>query len=71
MYLLAGITPPDIRRDVCARVEEETGIKHSPRSIWSEPNREPLEDICWNAYSLHIPVLWMSFSSSIKQRNSV
>ena len=32
MYLLAGIAPPDIRRDVCARVEktkQETNEAHS------------------------------------------
>ena len=32
LYLLAGITPPDIRRDVCARVEntkQETNEAHS------------------------------------------
>ena len=31
-YLLAGIAPPDIRRDVCARVEktkQETNMAHS------------------------------------------
>ena len=28
-------------------------------------------DICWNAPSLHIPALWMTFFSSTKQRNSV
>ena len=32
LYLLAGIAPPDIRRDVCARVEkkkQETNAAHS------------------------------------------
>ena len=32
LYLLAGIAPPDIRRDVCARVEkkkQESNIAHS------------------------------------------
>ena len=32
LYLLAGISPPDIRRDVCARVEktkQETNVAHS------------------------------------------
>ena len=32
LYLIAGITPPDIRRDVCARVEQkkqETNVSHS------------------------------------------
>ena len=30
MYLLAGIAPPDIRRDVCARVEknQESKVAH-------------------------------------------
>ena len=36
LYLLAGIAPPDIRRDVCARVEK-TNEAHS---LWSEPGRE-------------------------------
>ena len=32
LYLLAGITPPDMRRDVCARVEmkkHESNVAHS------------------------------------------
>ena len=32
LYLLAGIAPPDIRRDVCARVEkkkQESNVAHS------------------------------------------
>ena len=31
LYLLAGIEPPDIRRDVCARVEkkQESNVAHS------------------------------------------
>ena len=36
---------------LCSSGEEETGIKRSPLSIWSEPNREWLE-----AYVLMISI---------------
>ena len=29
LYLLAGIAPPDIRRDICARVEKKKQTKHT------------------------------------------
>ena len=41
LYLLSGIAPPSIRRDVCARVEkakQETNEAHS-----LHPSRETLE----------------------------
>ena len=45
LYLLAGIAPPDIRRDVCARVEKKkTGNKRSPLSTRPGSSRETLEE---------------------------
>ena len=40
LYLLAGIAPPDIRRDVCARVEKTKQETNEAHSLWSEPSRE-------------------------------
>ena len=42
LYLLAGIEPPDIRRDVCARVEkkQESNVAHS---LYGQSPTESLE----------------------------
>ena len=42
LYLLARIAPPDIRRDVCARVEKKKRELNVSHSLCSDPNREPL-----------------------------
>ena len=44
-YLFAGIAPPDIRIDVCARVErKKTGNKCSPLSTRPGSSRDTLEE---------------------------
>ena len=42
LYLLAGIAPPDIRRDVCARVEKTKQETNEAHSLY-EPGREKEE----------------------------
>ena len=38
LYLLAGIAPPDIRRDVCARVEKTKQETNKAHSLYGEKN---------------------------------
>ena len=45
LYLLSGIAPPSIRRDVCARVEKAKQETNEAHSLYGkDPNRETLEN---------------------------
>ena len=43
LYLLAGITPPDIRREVCARVEKRKQASNVAHSLYGQNRTESLE----------------------------
>ena len=45
LYLLAGISPPEIRRSVCARVErtKEPGRERDPLHVWTHTARSRLK----------------------------
>ena len=38
LYLIAGIAPPDIRREVCARVERIKQTKDETLYVWTHPS---------------------------------
>ena len=68
LYLLAGIAPPDIRRDVCARVEkkkQETNAAHSLHGQVPAERRLKrecflmLRTTCWLPCKSH-PLQWMA-----------
>ena len=40
IYLLAGIAPPDIRHDVCARVEKKNQESNIAHSLYGQNQRE-------------------------------
>ena len=42
LYLLAGIAPPDIRRDVCARMERTKQIEQETHSLFGHIQRHIL-----------------------------
>ena len=44
LYLLVGIAPPHIRRDVCARMERTKQMEQEDSfSVWSHPSKKPPE----------------------------
>ena len=43
LYLIAGISPPYIRREVCARVEDQTNERRETLFVWPHPSTSASE----------------------------
>ena len=43
LYLLVGITPPDIRRDACSRMEQSKQMEQDLLPVWSHPSKSRLK----------------------------
>ena len=50
---------------------DRVGLPTSMRLHTTVVSHQRTPDICWNALSLHISALWMTFYSSTKQRQCV
>ena len=57
LYLLAGIAPPDIRGDVCARMEKtKQETNEGPLSIWTRPCREKTPQLSFASWTISFTV---------------
>ena len=41
VYFLTGISSPEIRRSVCARVDRTKQVERDPPPVWAHTNKKP------------------------------